>query len=314
MNTSFALSCIAFVMDWSARRAAGGVPLDQSQKHYLGFTLWRLMALALLGLGLSAGTGEAAVRCLPVTADAVRRVTAAASDLNPPPGACGALALTGEIRGGDHAAVVALLERSGPFVERIDTVARGGDAAEAMRIGRLARARHLTTQAPQYRPGRGGVFPARCKPDTECVCAGACVLVWAAGVERLGEHLVFRRVEEPEAAAYLAEMEVPAAYAVTLATLRPGAAQPLSQERLEADLKGLAPSERRRVAGTCGEYSETEAIEWLALTARTRAGSRPPLQDAQALALLDDKIAAVDRCRAAALTAERVRIFSSGRE
>ncbi|WP_448188466.1 hypothetical protein [Azospirillum sp. sgz301742] len=270
-----------------------------------------LAALALLGFGLlTAGPAQAAVRCVPVSADDVRRVVAAATpDIGgPSPGACGALALTGEIRPGDYAAVSALAERSGPFLARIDTVARGGDVAEAMRIGRLVRARHLSTVAPQYRPDRGGVFPAHCKPDTECICAGACFLVWVAGAERLGEHLLLRRLPEPEIAAYLAEMEVPPAYAATLATLPPGASRPLSEERLEADLKGPTASERRRITATCGEYSEAEAIDELALTSRKRLGTaRLTPAEEQHLAVLQEKTAAVDRCRAATLIAERVR-------
>jgi hypothetical protein len=303
-------------------RAARGLPLDQSQKLYWGITamtaghrighrIAHLAALALLGFTLlAAGSAQAAVRCIPVSADEVRRVAAAAPDTGPtpPPGACGALALTGEIRRGDYAAVAALLERSGPFLARMDTVARGGDAAEAMRIGRLVRARHLTTVAPQYRPDRGGVFPAHCKPNAECVCASACFLVWAAGAERLGEHLLLRRLPEPEVAAFLAEMEVLAAYAATLATLPPGASRPLSEERLEADLKGLTASERRRIAATCGDYSEAEAIDEVALASRRRLGTaRLTPTEEQRLAVLQEKTAAVDRCRNAALTAERAR-------
>ncbi len=303
MTTHVIDFCCGVVMNRHSCSAARRPPLDQCQK-----LLWGVAALLGWLVAATAPAG-AAVRCLPVSGDEVRRVVAAAPDTAPPAaGTCGALALTGEIRRGDGDAVAALLARSGPYLTRIDTVARGGDAGEAMRIGRLIRARHLTTVAPHYRPDRGGVFPPHCKPGAECVCAGACFLVWAAGVERLGEHLLLRRVAEPEAAAYLAAMEVPPAYAATLASLPAGASRPLSEERLAADLKGLAPAERQRVTATCGAYSEAEAIDELALAARRRTGT-PRLTPAeeQRLGLLREKTSAVDRCRAAALTLERVR-------
>ena len=57
-----------------------------------------------------------------------------------------------------------------------------------------------------------------------------------------------------------------------LATLAPTVSRPLSEERLEADLKGPAASKRRRIVAICGDYSEAEAIDELALAARKRTG------------------------------------------
>ncbi|HYH22207.1 MAG TPA: hypothetical protein VD995_26660 [Azospirillum sp.] len=244
-----------------------------------------------------------------MTARDVQRIATVAPDVGPPaPGACGTLVLSGEIRPEDHAALLALLDRSGPYAAQLLTAATGGNTTDALRIGQLVRERMLATMAPLYRPDRAtGVLPGACTPGQECACAGACFLVWAAGIERHGDHVLLHQLPggaDPTVRAHLADMEVPPAYADTIAALGPKAVLAVSAERLEADLKGPAPSLGARVDAVCGTYDEAERIDRLALRAK---GSRRTPADGQRLALLEEKITALDRCRADTLTGERVR-------
>ncbi|MFU8814561.1 MAG: hypothetical protein ACNA7W_04385 [Pseudomonadales bacterium] len=115
----------------------------------------------------------------------------------------------------------------------------GGDAAEAMRIGRLLRRALVTTEA-SYRYARrdDGVWDFQRNADTICLsgegrlagcfedvvkaqCAGACLLVWLAGADRfahegeLGLHGLAAedRVAQQD---YLEEMDVPATWIARL--------------------------------------------------------------------------------------------------
>ena len=118
--------------------------------------------------------------------------------------------LSGQIVKGDYDKVAAFLRAHHPFLVSFTLNSPGGDADEAMRIGRLFRKYLITTF----------------NGDT---CASACALIWFGGVERLGtvgvhrpqiNDPMFRGLSPAEAstayrralamiAAYLDEMEVP---------------------------------------------------------------------------------------------------------
>jgi hypothetical protein len=126
------------------------------------------------------------------------------------------LALSGQIFKGDYDKVVAFLKAHQPFLESFILNSPGGDADEAIRIGRLFRKYLIETNAHV-----GG--------DLILTCASACALIWFGGVHRdskVGVHRpqindpMFRGLSPTDAstvyrqvlgriAAYLDEMEVP---------------------------------------------------------------------------------------------------------
>jgi len=128
--------------------------------------------------------------------------------------------LRGEISKGDYDHVVAFLRAHHPFLQRFYLNSPGGDADEALRIGRIFRKYLLQTGGDWEFSDRDGVI---------LNCASACALIWFGGVDRLGKvgihrprigDPMFRGLSPPEAstayrqvlgriAAYLEEMEVP---------------------------------------------------------------------------------------------------------
>jgi hypothetical protein len=79
------------------------------------------------------------------------------------------------------------LRRKKIAVNMLTLASRGGDANEAMRIGKIVRKSFIPTQAPfalDYGWTCNGYSPGL-KAD-DCDCASACFLIWVAGVYRMG--------------------------------------------------------------------------------------------------------------------------------
>lgn len=60
----------------------------------------------------------------------------------------------------------------------------GGDAIEAMAMGRLVRQRFVPTVAPSFSMNK--CTPGSAQEPDRCVCLSACMLLWAGGVQRAG--------------------------------------------------------------------------------------------------------------------------------
>lgn len=107
----------------------------------------------------------------------------------------------GEIVPGDFQRLQSLLRDKGPYVERVYLYSPGGEAREAMKIGRMLRTLQITTEAP----GRTSKLVgddiksfAQCtftKPRKQenCVCYSSCYLAWIAGIDRAGHWLGVHR-------------------------------------------------------------------------------------------------------------------------
>jgi hypothetical protein len=174
------------------------------------------------------------------------------------------------------------VRRRGP---EIRTVAlwrsSGGDAIEAMEIGRLIRKLRMTTTVSR---GRAGVPPSLAVDvngtmgrisTVEARCAGACFLVWVAGMERDGNYrLIIRRpyfaderfegLDETtrlrkeqelrgEVAAYLAEMHVEPSVWLIMRSIRAEDGVTLKPSYLRTEIPPLAPEIATWGMDACGE-------------------------------------------------------------
>jgi hypothetical protein len=112
-------------------------------------------------------------------------------------------------RPGDAAKFAQLVRNSHPFLHEVALWSPGGSVEEAVKIGRLIRKGLILTEAPfnnlktpyyfdasglpAQRLGWGSLFDVRDCEGANCVCASACFLIWAAGVERKGSVLGVHR-------------------------------------------------------------------------------------------------------------------------
>jgi hypothetical protein len=108
--------------------------------------------------------------------------------------------LRGTIEKGDYERYRSFYRHHHRALQNLYLLSPGGDAEEAIKIGRLVR-RYLTTvSAPIRYGGDGSPFMLRKPPSFKpgvppgnlcvgptCICASACALVWFGGVSRDGE-------------------------------------------------------------------------------------------------------------------------------
>ena len=89
--------------------------------------------------------------------------------------------ITGEIEAGDADKFIALIDGR-PFSQLV-LDSKGGDYFESLYIARHVYMRGVATIAPLRTGCQEG-------EDATCVCASACVFIWAAGRPRIGSRLV----------------------------------------------------------------------------------------------------------------------------
>jgi hypothetical protein len=123
------------------------------------------------------------------------------SGRRPSPDTCDEVLIKGEITIGDSKKFADFIQLQQPFVERVLLWSPGGSVSEALSIGRLVRKAMLETKAPHetYLPPSGngalegfGGHLKICRGQT-CHCAGACFLIWAAGIKRSGNAIGLER-------------------------------------------------------------------------------------------------------------------------
>lgn len=104
------------------------------------------------------------------------------------------LKVEGEIVPGDALKLLGMYQYYGyGAASSIFLLSKGGDVEEAMTMGRLIRILRLETVAPnhiQLPAPMGVVAPAN---QDNFICASACFLIYAGGVQRLGDFLVLHR-------------------------------------------------------------------------------------------------------------------------
>jgi hypothetical protein len=123
---------------------------------------------------------------------------------------CRKVLIKGRIEPGDAAKFAQLVRNSRPFLHEVALWSPGGSVDEAIKIGRLIRKGLMVTSAPsntsakaiyldpvsglpEKRSGWGSLHDVRGCEGTDCNCASACFLIWAAGVERSGSVLGVHR-------------------------------------------------------------------------------------------------------------------------
>jgi len=180
--------------------------------------------------------------------------------------------LKGEIKSGDYDRVVAQLLNGGlGYSLFLDSP--GGDAVEAMRIGRLIRDLRMWTEVP-LRIGNMAYSLSHPKGVslTDSNCSSACFLIFAAGIYRLGDHVGVHRIfvnhkhlrsmKPVEAAeltgkvtqavsAYLSEMGVPVHLIERIKAIPSKEIEWLSQADIDRYFTGFIPQYAEWVAAKC---------------------------------------------------------------
>ena len=113
---------------------------------------------------------------------------------------CGVALIKGRIVAGDADNVLAFMKNE-PLLWKIQLWSMGGSLIEAIRIGEAVRKLSLTTEAPFELGGNRLLTQTSSDAKTlteickgkECLCASACFVIWAGGVERIGTALGIHR-------------------------------------------------------------------------------------------------------------------------
>jgi hypothetical protein len=123
--------------------------------------------------------------------------------------------LAGTIEKGDYARFKQLLSENHRYMWAIHLVSSGGDAEEAIKIGRLLRKYLLQADAPAMDDDKGtegiafGYPPSVERPlcrGAHCVCASACALIWFGAVQRTGDVGLHRpKITDPQFSALPAD-------------------------------------------------------------------------------------------------------------
>jgi len=118
------------------------------------------------------------------------------------------MVIEGVIVPGDYAKIYEKLMEFGPSVTRVFLYSPGGDVNEAIKIAELLRTLKFETHIPAFNSEINRAIDdleyfERCPPwpgmygpndPDNCICASACTILWAAGIER---HFGLLRVHRP---------------------------------------------------------------------------------------------------------------------
>lgn len=240
--------------------------------------------------------------------------------------------LEGKIIPGDYKKLKLLLEKQGPRVKHLYLFSPGGDLAEALQISELVKKLQLRTAGPEVgyddaiRP-----FPecrtAKPRNPTNCVCASACFVIWAAGGERDQSVLaVHRPIFEKESFGALSIVEAEARYEKLLRVM----GEYIDTLRVPADVKekmlstptrdayvfatpeemtGLAPAFDEWIAARCKSLSRREESRYFGLVAIANRGRATP-SEKQELETLTPKVNSILLCQALEKLQRRFQLFS----
>ena len=108
-------------------------------------------------------------------------------------GRLSSIVIEGSIEKGDVARFLEAVVTTGVDTYSIVLQSGGGDALEAMRLGRLVRALGLKVEAPLRQRQGNACFP-RPTQTSNCRCDSACVLIYIGGLDRYGDALGVHRI------------------------------------------------------------------------------------------------------------------------
>jgi hypothetical protein len=114
----------------------------------------------------------------------------------------------GEIVPGDAQRLLDFYGKYGELISPVYLRSKGGDVAEAMRMGTIIRRLRLKTEVPVWDTGRQPIDPIKVDHQENTICASACFLVYAGGASRFGNYLAMHRPFLPrEEARNLSDVE-----------------------------------------------------------------------------------------------------------
>jgi hypothetical protein len=187
------------------------------------------------------------------------------------------IVITGEIVGGDYEKFLDAVLQGGIRHSTVYIASSGGDALEAMKIGRVIRKLRFETEIPQYFEETGGYCKSKPVAENNCICASACVLTYLAGFHRYGDYLgihrtflnheALRNMEMEEAAAvskrisstvaeYLDEMGAPPSLTEKMELVPSYDIEYLTVAYIENNLGGYAKEFQEWVVAKCGSTSK----------------------------------------------------------
>lgn len=100
--------------------------------------------------------------------------------------------IEGKIVEGDYERFVNTVLDGGFLYHKVMLASKGGDAFEAIKIGKLIRALNYETEVPSTTPIGNFCYPI-IKPEN-CTCLSACPLIYISGVNRSGDVLGVHRI------------------------------------------------------------------------------------------------------------------------
>ena len=103
------------------------------------------------------------------------------------------IVITGDIDIGDYEKFLNIVLEGGIEHSTVYLASRGGNALEAMKIGRVIRNLRFEVEVPQYFEEIGGYCKYKPIAEQNCVCGSACVLIYLAGFHRYGNYLGIHR-------------------------------------------------------------------------------------------------------------------------
>lgn len=106
------------------------------------------------------------------------------------------IVVEGQLVQGDYEKFVDAVLEGGASYRRVFLASKGGDAREAMKIGRLVRSLRYDTALGGVSPigPKGGIICPYYIKQENCICLSACPLIYLAGVDRSGEALGVHRI------------------------------------------------------------------------------------------------------------------------
>jgi hypothetical protein len=228
----------------------------------------------------------------------------------------------GEIVPGDFDRLKSLLRSKGPRVRIVYLYSPGGEAKEAMKIGRMLRTLEITTEAP-------GITIGKVKGETEiipecrftsprrsenCICFSSCFLIWIAGINKEGDRLgVHRPKFRKEYYAALSSEDAKKEYEKMMKDLdvyldEYSVPQELKEKmkttpshdiyifNADQNLKGFIASYDELLTARCGAMPREQENRYYFLA--TKGKDRTSKNEMEELAELSTKKKEIDLCRA----------------
>lgn len=183
------------------------------------------------------------------------------------------IVLEGPIEQGDYEKFLDTVLMGGLPASRVFLASNGGDASEAVKIGKLIRDLGYTTQAPFLLGDTALCNSSLGVSPQSCVCFSACSLIYLAGIERHGDYLGVHRVFlnyadsrnlgladsievsntlSRETATYLSEMNAPISLIEKINSSSSDQIEILETEYVRDNLEGYIPAYEEWLIARCG--------------------------------------------------------------